>query len=258
MSRLPAPLPVAPGADPPALGSLDLLMRFGAALAAFAAFASVGTSSLLVVTRIQVEGTRVLSPATVEAAAGVRVGQRLAEVDPVRVTARLRLLPRIARASVEVAPTGRVVLRVVERTPRAAVPYREGYLLVDQEAVVVEHASDPGVLPVVTVDGAPPPWARGGDRIPLPGVAAAVRVVGLLPASETERGVRVRLTASGDVVVITADGLTVLLGPGAAADQRAAILPAALEAARRRGRSGTVVDLRFAGSVYLRAGGVPP
>ncbi len=258
MSRVLASSPASPGAFPPPLGFLDLLLRFSAAVAALAAAASVGASSLVVVTQVQVVGARRLSSAAVASAAGVRVGQRLAEVDPARVTERLSRHPWIARASVQVSPTGRVVLRVSERVPRAAVPYRGGYLVVDREAVVLDRTGDPGALPVVSVDGAPPPWGEVGERVPLAGVVAAVRILDRLPAAEVERGARVRLTADGEVVMTTADGLTVLLGPGGMADQRAAILPAALEAARRRGTPPAVVDLRFSGSVYLRPGGVPP
>jgi cell division septal protein FtsQ len=258
MSLRPSTPPAAPGGLPPPLEAVDLLVRFCAVVAALAAAVSVGASSLIVVSQVRVVGARDLSPAAVVSSSGVRVGQRLAEVDPDRIAQRLRRHPRIARASVEVSPSGRVVLRVEERVPHAAVPYHGGYLLVDREAVVVAHVRDPGVLPVVTVDGRSATWARSGDRIPLPGLAAATRIVDRLPPSELSRGVRVRITAEGDVVVTTADGFAVLLGPGAAAGQRVGVLPAALEAVRRWGAPPAVVDLRFGGSVYVRSGGVPP
>lgn len=226
-------------------------LRFAAAMAALCAVAALPQSAFFTVSSVTVIGARQLSAADVLARAGVPAGTRLAEVRPPVIAARLRD-PRIAGVRVLVSLDGRVRIHVSERVPHAAVPYRDGFLIVDHTGVVMTQARQPGRLPVVAVDDAALPWVRLGDRIPSEGVRRALDLLRQVPAAELERGIGLRMDRAGGVHLSTADGIRVLLGHPRGLMLRGHTLPQVLETVRRQRLAPAVVDLRYAGSVIVR------
>ncbi len=227
-------------------------VRFAAVMAALIAAVAFLQSSFFRISQIMVHGAGHLSADEIVARSDLFRGQTLSSIRPADVAARLTALPWIAAARVQVLPTGRVDLLVDERLPRAAMPFRHKYVLLDQEGVALEVASTPPSVPLISVEGVAPPYVRLGDRVPSRGVRDAVRALALLPPEEIARGLRLHVDRAGAVIVTTADGVTVLLGSPRGLGGRAAMLPQVLAAIRRQHLRSASVDLRFAGSVILR------
>ncbi len=250
----PAPVPPADHASPStaALAAAVLLLRFSTIMAVLLAVAALPTSALLPIRAIDVSGAHQLSTAQIIAASGVRLGNPRFGHSPARIAARIKRLPWIARADVSIAPSGRVLIRVQERRPFAATPYRGQYLVMDGSGVVMEARPDAGTLLVVKADGALPPWMRLGDRLPQRGVQVALEALHDLPAGVLTPGASVRREVSGELIYVTADHIAVRLGPPRGLRERAAALPQLLQAVRSRGLALDYLDLRFAGSVVMK------
>ena len=230
------------------------LLRFTAAMTLLLAGAAFLQSSFLTVSAITVAGTSAISPDDILARSELRVGQQLATVDAGRVIARLTQHPWVAAARLAVSPAGRVTIRVQERVPYAALPYRGGYLLLDQTGMVLDIVRGSPRVSVVIADGVAPRWARIGDRLPSTAALDALRVLGTLPADEVERGLRLRIDRAGSITLTTDDDITVLLGAPRGLSGRTASLPQVLSAVRRQRLDVRYVDLRFSGSVILKSG----
>lgn len=261
----PARYPTAAGgAAHPRLSSLARLLRFAAVMALLLAGAAFPQSSFFTVSDITVLGARHVPVTELLARSGLQRGQPLSSVDAQAVAARLAQHPWVAAVHVRISPVGRVDLLVAERVPHAALPYRNGYLLLDHTGVAIEFTATAPSLPIVAVDGVALPWVRLGDRLPADGVIGALRVLALMPQEEIARGLQVRVDRAGAVRITTADRITVLMGQPRGLGNRAASLPQVLAAIRRQHLTGQYVDLRFAGSVILRprpatgSGGVRP
>lgn len=258
----PASVPAAPASF--FLAPAVLLLRFGAVMAFLLAAAAFPRSSFFTVSEISVLGARRVSAAAIVARSGLRPGLPLAQVDARDVIDRVTRHPWVASASVRVSPAGRVELLINERVPHAALPYRRGYLVLDHTGVAMEFTSAVPRLAVIAVDNLVPAWVRLGDRVPAPGVLGALRALAAMPQQEVARGIHLRVDGTGNVVVITADGITVLMGQARGLGPRALSLTQVLAAIRSRHLAVRSVDLRFAGSVILRPdasaakGGVRP
>ncbi len=227
-------------------------VRFAAVMAMLMAAFAFLQSSFFKISQITVHGTGHLSADEIIARSDLYRGQTLSSIRPADVASRLTALPWIAAARVRVLPTGRVDILVDERAPRAAIPFRHKYVLLDHDGVALQVDSSPPSVPLISVEGTTLPWVRLGDRIPSHGVRDAVRALALLPLEEIARGLRLHVDRAGAVIVTTADGVTVLLGSPRGLGGRASMLPQVLAAIRRQHLRSASVDLRFAGSVILR------
>jgi len=139
----PAPVPRGP------IETLSVLLRFGAVMAVVLAAASLPASSLIGVRRVVVVGARTVSAADIVSRSGIRPGDRLLGISTARAAARVRTLPRAARAEVLIGLGGAVTIHVAERRPYAAVALRGRYLLLDASGVVIDTVPAAGRLPVV-------------------------------------------------------------------------------------------------------------
>jgi hypothetical protein len=93
---------------------------------------AVTHSPLLAVHKVVAVGTGHVPARTVVAVAGIHDGQHLLDVDEGAARARLRALPWVADARVDVSWSGTARIRVTERTPVAAVVAGRGrWVLVD-------------------------------------------------------------------------------------------------------------------------------
>lgn len=186
--------------------ALPWLVGLGVAVALAGAFAVVWATPLLGVSEVRVTGAdRLVSAATVRAAAGVPAGTPLARVDLDEVATRVGALPPVQHATVTRQWPDGLRIRVVERTPVAAVAVIDGYSIIDRSGVVFDSvASPPRGLPLLKLSS-----PGGAD----PTTKAALTVLGALsPAlrSATARIVadaptRIRLDLRDDRQIIWGD-----------------------------------------------------
>ena len=247
----PAPVPRGP------IETLSVLLRFGAVMAVVLAAASLPASSLIGVRRVVVVGARTVSAADIVSRSGIRPGDRLLGISTSRAAARVRTLPRVARAEVSIGLGGAVTIHVKERRPYAAVALRGHYLLLDASGVVIDTVPAAGRLPVVAAERLRPAWLQMGDRLPEPRVLLAVKALGDLPREVLAPGVKIRPAATGELALVTPDGITVRLGPLRGLRERAALLPQLLTAVRKRGVPVEYLDLRFSGNVVMKPAAWP-
>ncbi|MDG4814478.1 FtsQ-type POTRA domain-containing protein [Micromonospora sp. WMMD956] len=174
------------------------------ALAALVAWTVFGTG-LFGVREVRVEGAELVTAVEVREAAAVPDDQPLARVDLAAVARRIGALAPVERATVTRDWPGALVVRVVERTPVAAVPQGERFAVVDGSGVVFRSLPrQPEGLPVVRV-GQPGP----AD----PGTLAGLEVLGALTpelrGQLVEVGVeglaRISLRLRGDRTVVWGD-----------------------------------------------------
>jgi cell division protein FtsQ len=168
-------------------------------------YAVVFQTSLLGVSRLHVVGVHLLTPDDVRAAAGVQPGTPLARVDVGAVTRRVGRLAPVARATVSRDWPDALTVRVVERTPAAAVPVGPQFAIVDGTGVVFQTAPQrPAGLPVVAVASPGPddPTTRAVLTV-LGALTQELRaaLVSLVAESPT----RIRLELSGGRSIIWGD-----------------------------------------------------
>jgi cell division protein FtsQ len=220
-----------------------------AAFFALAAAGVIGTaawvlfsSPLLVVRSVTVSGTHLVPRSEVLAASGVRLGTPLIRVNTARAAARIAEIRQVRSARVTRSWPDRLAIVVRERTPELGVTAPGGgYDLVDSDGVVVRWAArDPAGLPVYA--SAVPADALRGD----PGLAAAVAVLGELPAAVRHSVRSVSAPAPDQVTLHLAGGITVLWGDAGGAAVKARELTV-LERAHMR-----YCDVSAAGSVEAR------
>ncbi|MFC5723142.1 cell division protein FtsQ/DivIB [Streptomyces gamaensis] len=201
-------------------------------LAAGAAGWALYGSAWLRATRVDVAGTRVLTPEEVRAAARVPLGDPLVSVDTDAVAGRLRAaLPRIEHVTVERSWPHTVGVEVVERQPRAIVEKDGKFIEIDGAGVrfaTVDQA--PQGVPRLNLDVNDSPSLRqfGVERLEREGV----RVAEALPPDvrKDTRAVHVR---SYDSITLELTGdRTVVWGSGERGDAKARTLSALLKAAR--------------------------
>lgn len=168
---------------------------------------------MLVVRRIEVVGTHLVTAAQVRRAAAIKTGQPLATVNTTAAAHRVERIGPVLSARVTRSWPETIVITVTERTPALAVATAGGYQLVDEHGVVVRFARrDPG-LPLLT---SPPAVLRGNAA-----VRAAALVVGQLPAVLRGQLRSVSAAAANAVTLHLKDGITVVWGSPALATRKA-------------------------------------
>ncbi|MFF4216162.1 cell division protein FtsQ/DivIB [Streptomyces nondiastaticus] len=217
-----------------------VLWAVAAVLAGGAAGWALYGSGWLRATRVEVSGTRVLTPDEVRAAADVKLGGPLVSVDTDAIEERLRAaLPRIESVNVERSWPHAVGLKVVERQPKAIVQdtsdsaKRGKFIEIDGEGVrfaTVDQA--PRGAPRLTVEPSATAEASlrrfGPERLEREGV----RVAEALPA-DVRADTRVIRVRSYDSITLELTGdRTVVWGSGERGEAKARALTALLKAAR--------------------------
>ncbi|MFF7727933.1 cell division protein FtsQ/DivIB [Streptomyces sp. NPDC008001] len=217
-----------------------VLWAVAAVLAAGAAAWALYGSGWLRATRVEVSGTRVLTPGEVRAAADVKLGGPLVSVDTGAIEERLRAaLPRIESVVAERSWPHTVGLKVVERQPKAIVEDTGGsakggrFTEIDGSGVrfaTVDHAP-PGV-PRLTVE--PSATARASLRRFGPGrlEREGVRVAEALPAAVRADTRVIHVRSYDSITLELTDGRTVVWGSGERGEAKARALTALLKAAR--------------------------
>ena len=162
-------------------------------------------TSMLGVREVRVEGTDVLTPLEVQQAAAVPELEPLARVDLGAVRDRVQALAPVERAVVTRGWPATLLIRVVERTPVAAVPVDRQFQLIDRDGVayrVVERR--PAGLPLARL--ATPGQADLNTRAALTVLAALTPDLrAQLVEITVDAPARIRLGLRGDRTVIWGD-----------------------------------------------------
>ncbi|MEV1055376.1 FtsQ-type POTRA domain-containing protein [Streptomyces sp. NPDC049887] len=186
--------------------------------------------------RVEVSGTRVLTPREVEGAAGVPLGTPLVAVDLDAIESRLRdRLARIDSVEAERSWPHGVVLRVTERVP--VLLMRKGARFVEVDAKGVRFATvdkaPEGVPLVEMAANRSPSAARFGGRRLLKGAAL---VVSQLPASIAGDLRSVQVISYDSLTLKLTRGREVMWGSSEYGEVKARTLTALMKAAPRARR----------------------
>jgi cell division protein FtsQ len=217
----PAPAGPAPaGPRPPARFRrrrlAALIAAIALALAGVGAWALLG-SGLFAVRSVVVTGTRLVPESEVVAAADVRPGTPLIEVNVNQVAARVLGIRQLVGVQVSTSWPNRVTIAVQERVATLAVALPGGgFDLIDGHGVVVRQAQTrPASLPLFAAASSPAavavatsPSALTGD----PDVTAAAGVLGELPAPVRSTVTAITAAAPDQVTVQLRSGVTILWG----------------------------------------------
>ncbi|MGA3487954.1 cell division protein FtsQ/DivIB [Micromonosporaceae bacterium DT55] len=207
------------------------------ALAGVLAWVLLGTG-VFAVTRVQVTGAELVTPARVREAAAVPAGTPLARVDLTDVAARIGTLPEVERAEVGRDWPDTLTVRVIERTPLAVVPGEDGFRVIDAAGVVFRTvAQAPEGLPVVRL--AEP----GPDD---PETDAAVEVLTALTPELRAELVEITVTGLAGIRLRLAGERTVVWGDATSSPVKAAVATELLK------REGTMIDVSVPDVVTIR------
>ena len=165
-------------------------------------------SPLLVVRSVTVSGTHLVPRSEVLAASGVVPGTPLIRVNTARAAAQIEKISQVSSAQVTRSWPNRLVIVVRERTPALVLPaYGGGYDIADADGVVlkrvVRRPADLPLYPTVAPEG-----ALRGD----PDLAAAVAVLGELPAQVRRSVISVTAPKPDQVTLRLPGRVTVLWG----------------------------------------------
>ena len=165
-------------------------------------------SSLLVVRSVIVSGTRLVPRSEILAVAGVAPGTPLIRVNTAQVEARVDAIRQVRSAQVTRSWPDRLVITVREWTPALALTAPGGgYDLAAADGAVLEWAARrPADLPLYPT-ASPGVSLRGN-----PDLAAAVAVLGELPAGLRHAVESVTAPSPDQVTLHLAGGITVLWG----------------------------------------------
>ncbi|MDP9823506.1 cell division protein FtsQ/DivIB [Nocardioides massiliensis] len=174
-----------------------LVLAAGVLVVVGAAVWGVLFSSLLGVDRVEVEGTDLLSAATVRSAAAVPAGEPLARVDLAAAEARVEELVEVADATVRRGWPDAVVVEVTEREAVAVVVVEDRFRGMDETGVLFRD------------------FARQPPRLPVVRISAGTRTEALAEAAAVLRHLPPVLDGAVDhVIVRTVDDITVVLRDG--------------------------------------------
>lgn len=167
-----------------------------------AAFAAT-RSPLMDVDRLAVTGTEHTPLAEVRAAAGTDANPQLADFDTGAARRRIEALPWVLSATVARDWPNGVRVAIVERTPVAAVPGRDGWARVDVAGRILDVVDDP--RPLVAI-AAPPARRIAGRTIP----AALHPALAVAAALDTESSHALRESVAA--VAVAGEGSAAQVG----------------------------------------------
>jgi len=234
----------------PAKGGLRRVRRL-AFLALLATMAVGGwwllQSPLLRIQEVTVEGTRLLDPEEVAAAAGLRDASILFP-DTGGARRRIESEPMVKRVTFERAwPRGMRII-VQERRPWGFWEARGQRYVIDEDGVVLERILPDEGAPVIRHLDATQNL-KAGDRVDSDAVALARQLVEAAPQRLGLAMVAVEYRDRDGLTAVFASGeegdLRVTFGDGRDFDYKVAALKALLERTRQQGVEVRTVDLRF-------------
>jgi hypothetical protein len=233
---------------------------FLAALVTVTIAAVVGTflwKADLTVRAVSIEGNRIVTNESLLRLAAVPLQKRLEEIDLAAIQKRVRQNPYIASASVHRDFPDRVLIRVEERVPVAAIA-GEKLLYVDAKGLILSGVQSEFVfdLPVIT-GAAAVQDCRPGKRIVHPTLQEALRVVLVsqeISSTLYRRISEIHLQANGELLLYTAEfGIPVSFGRGFIVEKLTLLESFwTTVVSSRGGQSLIALDVRFADQVVAR------
>jgi cell division protein FtsQ len=205
-------------------------MRWRVVVAALVLVALVATavwlvffSAVLSVTKVTVDGNRLLGPDRVLAVAHVPMGEQLATVDLEAISRRVAALAEVEDVDVTRSWPDGVRIDVTERTAVAVVELGGRLRGLDAEGVVFrDYRTAPRGMPRVR-----PTTSTGADAL-----AEAAGVVAVLPADLAARVDHVEVQTIDQITLVLRDGRQVLWGSAEQSELKARVLPELLAAQR--------------------------
>jgi len=198
-------------------------------------------SSLFALEGIEVTGTKLLTPAEVVQASGLRPGQSMLGLHTDRVRARIAALPLVRSVSVRRVPTSRVRISVVERVPSFVLETIEGRWLMDADGVVLGQADGAASLPTIEVGD--PLSADTGDRLEAQDVRDAMALWDALPRSMRISGSVISSTSDAGLSLIRT-GSTIVFGSVDRLGEKLGAVRLVFDRVRRLGRTVVRLDVR--------------
>ncbi|WP_461174596.1 cell division protein FtsQ/DivIB [Arthrobacter sp. Z1-9] len=193
------------------------LVAVVAALLAAAVF-----SPVLAVDTVSVSGTRLLTPAQVQAALEPLHGKPLPQVTDEEVGRLLEPLVQVKSVSAEARPPSGLAVEVRERLPVALVKQGEQYQLVDVEGVQLAATADPASVSLPVIDG-------GAGTIGKELFRATAEVLGALPADVLAKLSNASAQSVDAVELKLVDGQTIIWGNAGEKELKAKVLAALLK-----------------------------
>lgn len=205
-------------------------MRWRIVVAVLALVALVATavwlvffSAVLSVSKVTVDGNRLLGPDRVLAVARVPMGEQLATVDLEAISRRVAALAEVEDVDVTRAWPDGVRIDVTERTAVAVVELGGRLRGLDATGVVFrDYRNPPNGMPRVR-----PTTSTGADAL-----AEAAGVVAVLPADLAARVDHVEVQTIDQITLVLRDGRQVLWGSAEQSELKARVLPELLAAQR--------------------------
>ena len=178
-------------------------------------------SSLLAVEGVTVDGTSLLTPSAIRAAAAVPTGDPLASVDLDRVRSRVEALAAVKSADVTRTWPHEVRISVEERVAVAVVEIGGRIRGMDDSGVVfVDYQKAPAGLPHV----------RSSTDTRADALQEAARVISALPSDLDAKVDHVEVETVDQISLVLRDGRTVVWGSADESEEKAQVLAALLDA----------------------------
>jgi len=198
-------------------------------------------SSLFALEGIDVVGTRMLTPAEVIQASGLRPGQNMLAIHTDRVRARIASLPLVRSVGIRKA-SSRIRIQIVERSPAFVLETTDGRWNLDAYGVVLDPATGTiPSLPVVQVDSSV--HAGTGDRVRNPSVLEALRLWSRLPSTLRRGPVTIDASTPAGLSVDQGGGM-IRFGTTDRLDEKIEAVELVLERIRRTGAVLVSLDVR--------------
>ncbi|SDZ07726.1 cell division protein FtsQ [Micromonospora pattaloongensis] len=190
------------------------------------------------VREVRVTGGQILTAVEVRNAAAVPDGVSLARVDVAAVRERVAALAPVERVTVVRDWPRTVLVQVVERTPVAVVPQRQGFVVVDAAGVPFRTLAErPAELPLARV------VAPGRDD---PATRAALQVLGALTPELRSQLQEVAVAGPARITVKLRGGRTIVWGDASDNETKARVAGALLS------REGRTIDVSAPDVVTVR------
>ncbi|HEY3266899.1 MAG TPA: FtsQ-type POTRA domain-containing protein [Armatimonadota bacterium] len=171
-----------------------------------------GTSPVLIVRHVRVEGATIRNPREIARVAGLLQPVNIFRAHASRAARNLLKLPEVASAVVHRRYPNTLDVVVTERRPLGSVQLPAGTWLVDATGIAYLHAPKPlATHPILTAPVKDPVVL--GKPVPLPALGAALRCLTLIPTLPLKEPVHLHVTDAGEAWLDGPDALKIRLGP---------------------------------------------
>jgi hypothetical protein len=213
---------------------------------------------------VRVQGNVLLSRAEVENVVAV-IGANVFWVDRAQVAARVRALPLVQRAEVNVTLPDTVEVAIVERQPAAFWVSGETSYLVDREGVILKAVDadtqqaracagqpcDPRLAPMPIVAQLDDRPLTAGSRVDASALAASARLATLLPSVGVVP-LGFEWSRDAGLEVPTRDGWRARFDEAGSVDQQVGALRSIRDELARTRSPVALIDVRFGNRPYVR------